>query len=51
MSEKIKLAIVDDDKLVVQLLSEVFDQLEGIKVVLQAYSGNDCLIELKDLNR
>ena len=40
MNDRIHIAIVDDDKLVVQLLSEFFQNQDRINVLINAFSGN-----------
>ncbi len=47
MKVKIPLAIVDDDILVVQLLSNFLQQQEHFNVSLTAYSGNSFLKQLE----
>lgn len=46
MENSIALAIADDDKLIVQLVSEFLSQSPEISVVLTAFSGNDLILQL-----
>ncbi|MCJ8291044.1 MAG: response regulator transcription factor [Crocinitomicaceae bacterium] len=46
-NQKIKLGIVDDDLLVVQLLTDFFNQTDDIEVNLTATSGNSFLEKLR----
>ncbi len=49
MSEAIiQIAIVDDDRLVVQLLSDYFQKNDALNVSIEAYSGNSFLSKLKE---
>jgi len=47
MNHNIQLALVDDDKLVVQLLSDYFQKQEGLEVCMTAYSGNTFVAQLE----
>ncbi|UTW64086.1 response regulator transcription factor [bacterium SCSIO 12741] len=47
MEQIIKLGLIDDDKLVVQLLSDYLNQLDGLSVCLTAFSGNSLLEKLQ----
>ncbi len=48
MKDDILIAIVDDETLIVSLLSAFFDKNEGTKVVFQAESGEQLIDYLKD---
>lgn len=47
MNPNIQIAIVDDDKLVVELLADYFQKQEGLAVCMKAYSGNTFIEQLK----
>ncbi|SES82555.1 two-component system, response regulator, stage 0 sporulation protein A [Oceanobacillus limi] len=47
--EKISVCLVDDNKELVQLMEEYFDEKEDIEVIGTAYNGKDCLAMLNEL--
>lgn len=49
MTDTLTLAIVDDDKLVVQLLCDFFSQDSTIEVSFTAFSGNEFIARLQEL--
>jgi DNA-binding NarL/FixJ family response regulator len=48
--ETIKLGIVDDDKLIVELLAQFFDNDDQFSVELKCFGGLECLEALKQLD-
>lgn len=47
MNKEIQIGLVDDDQLIVELLSDFFEKQEDISVCMKAYSGNTCLSKLE----
>lgn len=47
--EKIKVCLVDDNRELVQLMSDYFDEQEDIEIIGTAYNGRDCLEMLEEL--
>lgn len=47
-SEPIKIAIVDDEVLIVQLLEDYFGKTEGINVMMRAYDGKEFIDQLSE---
>ncbi|SDD55011.1 Response regulator receiver domain-containing protein [Terribacillus halophilus] len=47
--EKIKAVLVDDNRELVQLMEEYFEDQSDIEVIGTAYNGKDCLDMLEDL--
>ncbi|HLR66406.1 sporulation transcription factor Spo0A [Virgibacillus alimentarius] len=48
--EKISVCLVDDNKELIQLMEDYFDEQEDIEVIGTASNGRDCLEMLEDLN-
>ncbi|GAB3052287.1 sporulation transcription factor Spo0A [Virgibacillus ainsalahensis] len=47
--DKISVCLVDDNKELVQLMEDYFDDQEDIEVIGTAYNGRDCLTMMEDL--
>lgn len=47
---RIKLALVDDDVLLVQLLEQYLSSVNGYDIVITAYDGGEFIDKLKDIN-
>ncbi|MBI3237510.1 MAG: response regulator transcription factor [Flavobacteriia bacterium] len=49
--EKITIAIVDDETLIVQLLEDYFRKVDSVQVVMKAYDGKEFIEQLKQTDK
>jgi DNA-binding NarL/FixJ family response regulator len=49
--EKISIAIVDDETLIVQLLEDYFRKVDSVQVVMKAYDGKEFIEQLKQTDK
>src|SRR5690625_6768464 len=47
--EKISVCLVDDNKELIQLMEDYFEEQDDIEVIGTAYNGNECLTMMEEL--